>query len=136
MPLKGQFTGMTGVYLVAAELSKRGYIASTTSRNTFGADILVTNQNCKNSFSVQVKTNARTFNFWIIGKKGKEVFSKSHIYVLVNIKKDVIEFYVVPSKIISNKIRYTKNKKSEWYTVYLDDLKKYKDKWDIFGEPY
>ena len=35
-------TGMRGVYLVAAELSKRGFIASPTSRGAQGADLLVT----------------------------------------------------------------------------------------------
>lgn len=135
MSSKGQLTGMTGVYLVAAELSKRGYIASTTSRSTFGADILVTNQNCSKAYSVQVKTNATTFSFWLVGKKGKEIYSDSHIYVLVNIRKDTTEYYVVPSKIIATKTRYNKNKKSDWYFVTLDDIKGFKDKWDTFNSP-
>jgi hypothetical protein len=62
-------TGMRGVYLVAAELSRLGFIASPTSRSPIGADILVTDQACKNTFSVQVKTNARIFNFWLLTKK-------------------------------------------------------------------
>ena len=33
MASKAQYTGMTGVYLVAAELSRRGFIASPTSRS-------------------------------------------------------------------------------------------------------
>ena len=37
-------SGMTGVYLVAAELSKRGFIVSPTSRGAEGADLLVTDQ--------------------------------------------------------------------------------------------
>jgi len=43
MPSKGQQTGMRAVYLVAAELVGRGLIVSPTSRNAFGADLLVTN---------------------------------------------------------------------------------------------
>jgi len=35
---KGQMTGMLGVYLVAAELSKRGFIVSPTSRSAAGAE--------------------------------------------------------------------------------------------------
>jgi hypothetical protein len=37
-------TGVAGEYFVAAELSRRGYIASISLRNTRGIDILVTNQ--------------------------------------------------------------------------------------------
>ena len=35
-----QLTGMRGVYLVAAELSRLGFIASPTSRSAVGSDIL------------------------------------------------------------------------------------------------
>ena len=74
MASTGQQTGMRGVYLVAAELSRLGLIASPTSRSAIGADILVTDQLCSRSFSVQVKTNAKTFNFWLVryGKSHKQ----------------------------------------------------------------
>lgn len=70
---KKQQTGMRGVYLVAAELSRLGLITSTTSRSAIGADILATDNLCSNSFSVQVKTNATTFNFWLVGKNLKKL---------------------------------------------------------------
>ena len=101
-----QIAGMRGVYLVAAELSRLGFIVSPTSRSAQGADLLVTDQLCNRAFSVQVKTNAKTFNFWLLNKKAKELISSSHIYVLVNIRgegKD-IEYFVVPSKVISEKM--------------------------------
>ena len=83
MATKQQLTGMQGVYLVAAELSKRGFIVSPTSRGAAGADLLVTDQKYKRAFSVQIKTNKKTFGFWLVGKKAKEISSNSHIYVLV-----------------------------------------------------
>jgi len=46
MATKAQSTGMHGVFLVAAELAKRGYVVSTTSRNAMGADLLVTDDRC------------------------------------------------------------------------------------------
>jgi hypothetical protein len=52
MASKAQMTGMLGVYLVAAELSGRGFIVSPTSRSAFGADLLVTDQQCKKAWSV------------------------------------------------------------------------------------
>ena len=42
MYAKNQLTGMRGVYLVAAELARHGFIASPTSRSAQAADILAT----------------------------------------------------------------------------------------------
>ena len=58
MASKGQMTGMIGAYLVAAELSKQGFIVSPTSRSAAGADLLVTDQACLKAWSVQVKRMA------------------------------------------------------------------------------
>ena len=136
MASKGQLTGMRGVYLVASELSKLGFIASPTSRSAIGADILVTDKSCQNTYSVQVKTNARTFNFWLLSQKSKEQASDTHIYVLVNIRKnkekETIEYYIVPSKVVSKKTIYSKNKNSEWYAIYLKDVQEYHNKWSLF----
>lgn len=102
-----------------------------------GADILATDQACKNTFSVQVKTNACTFNFWLLTSKAKEQISKSHIYVLVNLRQNKsgerIEYFVVPSGVVSDKMVYSKNKNSEWWAIYLKDVEQYRDKWSIFG---
>lgn len=133
-----QLTGMRGVYLVAAELSRLGFIASPTSRSAIGADILATDQSCLNTFSVQVKANARTFNFWLLTKKAKDQVSKSHIYVLVNLRQnksgEMIEYFIVPSRVISDKMVYSKNKNSEWYSINLRDVEEYRDDWSVFGK--
>lgn len=68
---------MRGVYLVAAELSRLGFIASPTSRSARGADILATDQACARAFSVQVKTNAKNAGFWLVGKH--VTVSASHV---------------------------------------------------------
>jgi hypothetical protein len=47
-----QATGMQGVYLVAAELTKRGLTVAPASRSAFGADLLVTDDRCKKTWSV------------------------------------------------------------------------------------
>jgi len=79
MPSKGQMTGMRGVCLVAAELSRLGFIVSPTSRSAAGADLLVTNHSCLRAFSVQVKTNATSFGFWLVGKHALDLKARSHI---------------------------------------------------------
>ena len=88
MASKHQLTGMTGVYLVAAELSRRGLIASPTSRSAEGADLLVTDTECRSSFVIQVKTNARTFGFWLLNAHAKTRYSDTLVYALVNLRKD------------------------------------------------
>ncbi len=137
MALKGQLTEMRGVYLVASELSRLGFIASPTSRSAIGADILVTDQSCQRSFSVQVKTNARTFNFWLLSKKAKEQVSRSHIYALVNIRSrkdgEEIEYYIVPSKIVANRMKHRQG--SNWWSIYRSKVEKYQNKWSVFGKP-
>ena len=134
MTTKGQFTGMRGVYLVAAELSKLGFIAAPTSRSAKGADILVTDKECKNTYSVQVKTNATTFNFWLLNKDSKNLKSSILIYVFVNLrdKKNLMEFFVVPSRVVSEKMYIEKNGKNTFYSFSYDDAKEYENNWGIF----
>src|SRR6476646_2783014 len=100
--MKGQLAGMRGVYLVAAELSRIGFVASPTSRSAVAADILVTDQACRRAFSVQVKTNsprASDATFWLVGEHTP--VSDTHVYVLVNLKSKknaaLPEYFVVPS---------------------------------------
>jgi hypothetical protein len=136
MASKGQMTGMRGVYLVAAELAKRGFIVSPTSRSAIGADLLVTDQKCKNAFSVQVKTNARTFDFWLIGKRAKETVSASHIYVLVNVRNtkrdgERIEYFILPSKLLARRAYH----RGDWPNIRCDKISDCKDNWKVFGTP-
>ncbi len=133
--MKGHLTGMTGVYLVAAELSKRGFITSPTSRSAQGADLLVTNIDCTRSYAVQVKTNAKTFNFWLMNKGSTTHFSSSLIYAFVNLRKDRTEYFIVPSKIVAKNITISKpsnTRTSTWYSFYIEHAKRYENKWNIF----
>lgn len=136
---KGQLTGMRGVYLVAAELAKRGYIASPTSRSAAGADLLVTDASMKRAFSVQVKTNGKAARFWLVGKHAGAVASNAYVYVFVNIKPkrtgpDEIDYFVVPSKSVKKHVIYGKAKStgSEWYTFWCKDAERFRDGWSVF----
>lgn len=130
---------MRGVYLVAAELSKNGLIASPTSRSAMGADIVVTDQKCCRAWSVQVKTNAKTHSFWLLNGKTKEAVSPTHIYALVNLIKrregESIEYFVIPSAVVAERMIYGKSKAetSEWWAIYRDKIMDYKDRWDLFA---
>lgn len=134
MSSKAQLTGMRGVYLVAAELSRIGFITSPTSRNAIGADILATDQKCQRTYSIQVKTNATTFNFWLLNKEAQKIKSPSCFYAFVNLRPTEIEYYIVPSVVVADKVKVEKSGKgSIWYSFSLQTAKKYKDKWSILG---
>ena len=130
-------TGMQGVYLVAAELSARGFIVSVTSRNAFGADLLVTDQHCEKAWSVQVKTNHQAMSFWLVSKYAKTINSPSHVYVFVNLKgKERPEYYIVPSESVAGHIYVQKSKNGTWYSFDRSDAKPHLDGWDeAFGSP-
>ncbi|MGA1979729.1 MAG: hypothetical protein ABSG99_04075 [Sedimentisphaerales bacterium] len=136
MASKNQLTGMTGVYLTAAELSKRGLIAALTSRSAQGADILVTDIDCQRSYTVQVKTNARTFNFWLLNSKAKQMVSNNLIYALVNLRKTETEYYLVPSQVVAANIKVSKpsDTKTIWYSIYRNKIEQYRENWKIFEE--
>jgi hypothetical protein len=133
---------MQGVYLVAAELTKRGLTVAPTSRSSFGADLLVTDERCKKAWSVQVKANFGRPRFWLVNKHSSQIASPSHVFVLVNLSQAnprqrtlPPEFYVVPSRIIAKRMRTDQSKTgTTFYTIWTNDLEVYRDRWSIFGK--
>lgn len=69
MKLDAVLCGVAGEYFVAAELSRRGYLASITLRNSRGVDILASNRDATKSVAIQVKTNQRGVAEWILTQK-------------------------------------------------------------------
>jgi hypothetical protein len=134
MPSNKQVTGMRGVYLVAAELSKHGFIASPTSRSARAADILATDAECKRAFSVQVKTKSTRASYWLLHRDDKRFVSDSHIYVFVSIKEDGVptEFFIIPSKVVAKKAYAERFGKHIWYSFTVEDAKPYRDRWEVF----
>src|SRR5713226_2271187 len=65
-------TGVAGEYFVAAELSRQGYVASLTLRNTRGIDILASDPNATKSVGIQVKATQGPHTSWIVGRFGEE----------------------------------------------------------------
>ena len=130
-----QQTGMRGVYLVAAEMAARGLVVSPTSRSALGADLLVTDASCNRAFSVQVKTNGTSRTFWLLNRRAKELKARSHVYVFVNIltNKRTPEYFVVPSKVVAQRMRMIRRPNSTWYFLTQMDALRYRDKWQLLG---
>ena len=100
-----------------------------------GADLLVTDHNCQNAYSIQVKTNAKPASFWLVGEKAKHLVSPTHIYVFVNLrpKDGRHEYFVVPSAIVAEKTRVSLRKNSTWYEFNKRDAQSYRDAWAVVG---
>jgi hypothetical protein len=136
MLIKHQSTGMTGLYLVAAELSSRGFIVTVTSRSAQGADLLVTDGNCHRAFAVQVKTNITTFRAWFVNKKTSTLKSRHMVYAFVNLTKKGPAFYLVPSKFVAQNVKTelaSKTRKGDWFAVMRNVVERYEDNWKIFN---
>ena len=74
--------GVSGEYFVAAELSRRGYIASITLRNTKGIDIVASSENGDKTVNIQVKTKSKG-KWWLLSKKAETKCYKIVIFGLV-----------------------------------------------------
>ena len=100
-------TGVAGEYLVAGELSKRGYIASITLRNTRGIDILASNREASKSVGIQVKATRYNVRHWMLNEKAEKYFAKHLFYIFVNLKSNNQrpDFYIVPSKVVAEYVR-------------------------------
>jgi hypothetical protein len=124
---------MQGVYLAAAELTRRGFIVSPTSRSAKGADLLVTDQKCKRAYSVQVKTNSSGTGYWLLKKQALEMLSKTHIYVFVQLKEgtDGAECFVIPSTIVKKKMFRKRFADGMWYSLDYEKAKQL-SLWSVF----
>ena len=124
--LEHTLVGVAGEYLVAGELSLRGYIASITLRNSRGMDILVSNSEGTKSISVQVKTNSSGAKQWMLNKKAEEIHSKNHYYILVALGElnERPSFHIVPSKVVADRLVRTH---TEWINGTKKDGTERKD---------
>jgi len=100
--LPSAFSGLLGEIQVAAELTKRGYLASLTVQGTEEIDILVTGKDLRKVVGVQVKTNQNDSCQWVVGKNVESIEYSNLIFVFVNLNdKGYSEFFIVPNKIVS-----------------------------------
>lgn len=97
---------MAGEYYVCAELSRRGYVATLTLKNTEGIDILASRPRTGKAISIQVKTLQATKGHWVLNKKNESHYSDEFFYILVRLPAAGIRpaFHIVPSIVIADEI--------------------------------
>jgi hypothetical protein len=147
MKIPSILAGVAGEYFVAAELSRHGYIASISLRNTRGIDILATNQTSSRSITIQCKTNQVAQKKWILGKKSERFVSDNHYYVFVAFSgvQERPSYHIVPSREVSKQIsaghkrwlrtlgRDGRQHVDNEIRNFFDRADQYLEKWDLLG---
>lgn len=140
-------SGVAGEYFVAAELSKRGYLASITLRNTKGVDILCSNSDASKTVGIQVKTNSGSKRSWVLNQKVENYFAPNLFYVFVNLNNNIKppDFFIVPSETVA---KCCKEGHVEWLSTpgkkgqkhndstmrkFDDKEEKYLNRWDLLN---
>ena len=77
--------GVAGEYFVAAELSRRGYVASLTLRNTRGIDILASNTDATKSVGIQVKAIQGSGKEWMLNQKIENDIATNLFFVFIRL---------------------------------------------------
>lgn len=139
-------SGVAGEYFVAGELSRRGYIASITLRNTRGVDVLAAGRDAARSVGIQVKTNQGSSKGWVLTNKADVLEEDGLFYVFVNLNGlGAPSYHVVPSAVVAE---YVRTDHREWLSKpgikgqkrrdnnirkFWDRDDQWKDRWDILG---
>jgi hypothetical protein len=135
-----------GRVFVAAELSRRGYVASLTLRNTRGIDILVANRNATKSVAIQVKATQGPHTSWIVGRFGDDEIASNLFFVFISMYGlGEPRYYIVPKREV---VRYAESRHRQWLAgrkrgggarkdssmrKFADPDGKYLGRWDLLG---
>ncbi|MEO8287813.1 MAG: hypothetical protein ABI670_15400 [Chloroflexota bacterium] len=140
-------SGIAGEYFVAAELTRHGYIASITLRNTRGVDILATHVVTKKAMTIQVKTSQGAKKKWVLDASVETAASDNHFFVFVNLNgiTDRPSFHIVASSVVSI---YCREGHAAWLATpgrggrphgtsnvreFHDHENRYLDQWDLLS---
>lgn len=140
-------SGVAGEYFVAAELSRRGHVASINLKNTQGVDILVMNEEATRTAMIQVKTFQGSKREWILSKKAECISGPRLFYVFVRLNgfEGRPDFFIVPSADVA---AYVAKDHSDWLKgsgkkgqqrndnsmrQFRDQDGAYRDRWDLLG---
>ena len=152
--LEKSLIGIAGAHFVAGELSQRGYLATLTTRNTKGIDVLASKLDGSKSVCIQVRTSSakQRGNYsrsWWMGKKDENMFSDYLFYVFVDIKtNEKPDYYVVKSKTVAEYVKTTHQKylaksggdgkphpdaELRAFAIEDSDVDKFLNRWDTLG---
>jgi hypothetical protein len=98
-------TGVAGEYFVAAELSRRGWIAVLTLKNTPNIDLIATTPDGKRTVNIQVKTrSAANRKGWIFDRGIETIVPGNNFYIaLVDLQEtdSKPDYYIIPKNLLA-----------------------------------
>ena len=149
--------GLAGEFLVLAQLTQRGYVATITMGNTKGVDILVTNPELNTLYIVEVKTTTKKPRkellfgeepcySWAMSKKHEDIVDRRLIYCFVYLSEptEMPKFFTVPSRIVaeyvgtqhqlwlSTRKKKVKDTTMRNFRIEVSDPNDYSTNWDLF----
>ena len=144
--LSTTLSGIAGEYFVAAELSRRGYVASVTLRNTRGIDILASKADATKSVGIQVKTKQGRGADWMLNRKVESDTADNLFFVFVTLNElGNPEYYIVPKGEVA---KFVTDSHRKWLVTpgrrgqvhvdtpmrkFKDPDGRYRDKWNLLG---
>ena len=137
-------SGVAAEFIVAAELTKRGFYVSPTLKNTKAVDILIVDEELQNPLLIQVKAKQKGKD-WKLTDAAETLVSDKlfYIFYLYDDGTGKSEFHIVPSKVVAefaakfHKKYLAKPKKNgdphknTPMRVFRDDEDTYLDRWDL-----
>lgn len=140
------FSGVSGQYFVAAELSRRSYVATVTLRNTRGIDIMAANGDGTKAIGIQVKTNQGVKKQWMLNSKAETLHGPGMFYVFVNLNDMASpEFHIVEADAVARAIQVShrnwlqtpgrggRERKDTTMRLFSDEEERYLGRWDSLG---
>lgn len=146
--LNPQQVAYAGEHLVAAEIHRRGGYAVTFSGNMKGIDLLASDSRHERKIDIQVKT--KTAGAWqtsiLRGQERTEPDDERSFWILVDLRPDGPEYYIVPTWWMQNDIHSAhqeylakrgghraKNDDSTHHSIPMSRVGQWKGRWDVLG---
>jgi hypothetical protein len=142
-------TGAAGEYYVAAELSRRGWLATVTIKNAPGTDVLAQRVDTGAVVAIQTKTSSDGNSFQLDKKCEVVAREMNEWYILVGLRAEGErpKFYLIPRNIIAGA---TYAQHVEWLqrpregrsvkdtarrALLAKYLAGYEERWDLLDRP-
>ena len=108
-------TGVAGEYFVAAELSRRGWIAAMTIKNTPNIDVIATTPDGRRTLNIQVKTRSiGNRQGWILNKGIETLVPGDNFYIaFVDLKgkDEKPDYFLIPKNLFA---KWIAKRHQEW----------------------
>ena len=147
---RNQQVGRAGELFVAAELNKRGAIATLYLTNTPRVDVVATDPDQHSTVSIQVKTKSPRSRVWQaniskLERESKEA-AESDFLILVELgdEKEAPTYYVCPLRqfaaqhlkghrdwLAARGGKRPRSPESPHTSIGMDEVKQWRDRWDL-----